>query len=203
MHAARQGVRSGTILVETALAKGRLFFRRGKIIGALWGNLEGMPALEQMTKVRDANSGIYFEPIITCRTSIRRLPTNCWTLQTPALTWKRIKGLASRDGSLSAMDVYELFVRSRGFSNTYQSDRGVRRRHRRNIQGSQQNPSRSVEGKEGPLNAMAAIMSWNGLRFILRTRRTSFLSPLTSPWATSSASDQTHSGGDDSNSQTG
>jgi hypothetical protein len=31
-----------------------------------------------------------------------------------------------------------------------------------------------VEGKDGPMNAMAAIMSWNGLRFILRHEREQF-----------------------------
>ena len=50
LRASESGGRSGTIVLFGEQQQGRVFFRKGKIVGAIWGGLEGMPALEAILK---------------------------------------------------------------------------------------------------------------------------------------------------------
>ena len=47
IRAAAQGARSGTIGLEGVKQSGRVFFRRGRVIGAVWGALEGLRQLRR------------------------------------------------------------------------------------------------------------------------------------------------------------
>ena len=53
IRASSQGARSGTIVLEAVKHSGRVFFRRGRMIGARWGALEGPQAVEAMLQTTD------------------------------------------------------------------------------------------------------------------------------------------------------
>ncbi len=53
LRAARQGGRSGTIILESPARVARVYFKKGKIIGASTGSLEGISALKVLLETRD------------------------------------------------------------------------------------------------------------------------------------------------------
>ncbi len=63
MRAARHGMRSGTIVLEGPSKSGRVYFKRGKIVGAVWDGLEGMPALEEMVNVKESSVPLPLEDV--------------------------------------------------------------------------------------------------------------------------------------------
>ncbi|HMK36372.1 MAG TPA: DUF4388 domain-containing protein, partial [Desulfomonilaceae bacterium] len=175
MHAARQGVRSGTVAIQSAKNKGRVFFSRGKIIGASWDSLKGLSALEQMVQTRGA----------TFRYMLRTYfhEQNLDSAEAEALLEKPgygpypegdAHGMRLVTGSLNAMDVYELLFALEGsvapvkISLICEEGTGDIYRDRSRILHVH------VDGKEGPMQSMAAMMSWNGLRFILRQTQEEF-----------------------------
>jgi hypothetical protein len=174
-HAARQGMRSGTILVETPTATGSVFFQRGRVVGAQSGDLEGIPALEEIVKARGAR----FRYLLRTYHHKQNLdPTAAEELlEKPGAgpyVEEEEKALRLVTGSLAAMDIYELLHALEGspipvrVSVVCEEGTGDIFRDRSRILHAQ------VEGKDGPMNAMAAIMSWTGLRFILRHEQDEF-----------------------------
>lgn len=175
MHAVRQGVRSGTVLIETSASRGRLFFQKGRVIGASWGNLEGIPALEQMAQARGAR----FRYLLRTYFHVQNLES---TAADDVLAKRGYGPFIDEDteairlvtGSLAAMDLFELLSALEGtpiplkVTVICEEGTGDIFRDRSRILHAH------VEGKEGPLHSMAALMSWTGLRFILRRAQDDF-----------------------------
>jgi hypothetical protein len=175
MHAARQGMRSGTIIVEAPQNRGRLFFQRGRVIGALWGNLKGLSALEQMAHARPAR----FRYMLRTYFHIQNLDSTEAEdfLAKPGYgpyVEDETQSLRLVTGSLAAMDLFELLSALEGtpiplkISVICEEGAGDIFRDRSRILHAH------VEGKEGPMHSMAALMSWTGLRFILRQAQDEF-----------------------------
>ncbi|MBI4963999.1 MAG: DUF4388 domain-containing protein [Desulfomonile tiedjei] len=167
-RAARQGNRSGTIVVERPGQVGRIFLRRGKVIGALCGDLEGMPALEDILRHADHR----FRYTLRTNFHVENLDNAAVEeiLTRPSLgpSSGEHEGLRLISGSLVVMDVFEVLSSLEGTSVpiaiTVIAEEGLGEivRDRSHILHVR------VEGKDSPLQAMAAMMSWNGTRFVAR-----------------------------------
>lgn len=169
MRAARHGVRSGTIVLEGPGKSGRVYFKRGKIIGANWDSLEGMPALEEMVNVKD----LRFRYLLRTYFHVENLdPTAAdELLERPTAgpdTQVSDHGIRLISGSLETMDLFEALSAVEGtpapMSMTVICEEGSGEiyRDKSRILNAQ------VNGKEGPLQSMAALVSWNGIRFLMR-----------------------------------
>lgn len=167
-RAARQGSRSGTIVLERPAQAGRLFFKRGRVTGAVWGSLEGMPALEEMLRFRDHR----FRYTLRTNSHVENLDSSA----VEEILGRTSAGPSSSDheglrlisGSLAVMDMFEVLSALEGtpipIRVTVVAEEGVGeivrdRRHVLHVR---------VEGKDTPLQAMAAMLSWNGTRFVAR-----------------------------------
>ncbi len=73
MRAAKQGLRSGTVVLETPTKDGRVYFSKGKPIGATWGSLEGKEALEAMVKAE----GVKFRYLLRTRFHTQKHRIHC------------------------------------------------------------------------------------------------------------------------------
>lgn len=169
LNAARQGGRSGTLVVEGPQSTAHLYFANGKVIGARAGDREGMSVLQD---------------VVTWPPSRFR-----YTLRTyfhtnnldPAAADALLESMAVRpslpedpegfrmvSGSLECMDVYEVLSMAEGtpipLALTLVCEEGSAEivRDRSRILHVQ------VSGKDDPHQAMAAIITWKGIRFILR-----------------------------------
>jgi hypothetical protein len=168
LRAARQGNRSGTIVVKSSAGSGRVFFRRGKLIGATCDGLQGSEAVRALVE-SDRPRFLY-----TLRTRFHVDNIDHAhaeeILAWPAMAPKEGDGQVQRliTGGLAVMDVYEILSALDGtpvpIAVTVVCEEGtgeiVRdRSHVLHVH---------VDGKETPLHAMAAISSWNGTRFVVR-----------------------------------
>jgi hypothetical protein len=167
-RAARQGSRSGTIVLERPSQVGRLFFKRGRVTGAVWGNLEGMPALEEMLRFGDHR----FRYTLRTNSHVENLDSSAVEeiLGRTSVGPSSIEheGLRLISGSLVVMDMFEVLSALEGtpipIAVTVVAEEGVGeivrdRSHVLHVR---------VEGKDTPLQAMAAMLSWNGTRFVAR-----------------------------------
>ncbi|MBM3299989.1 MAG: DUF4388 domain-containing protein, partial [Deltaproteobacteria bacterium] len=170
INAARQGGRSGTLVVESVTGHGRIFLHRGKIIGALAGSLEGMPALEEIVNWDNTR----FRYLLRTHFHVANLdPVAAEALiesgvagpKTPA---EGVGGVRSIAGSLECMDLYEALAMMEGTPFTVamtvvcEEGSGEIVRERSRILHAH------VAGKGGPHEAMAAMVAWKGLRFLVR-----------------------------------
>jgi hypothetical protein len=170
MRAAKQGGRSGAIVLEAPTRTARLFFKRGKVVGAVSGSLEGMPALKAMLETRD------FRFRYLLRTYF--LQENLDSLQADELLSTTAAGpdqgnAASAGiflvtGHPAAMDMFEVLSGLEGvhepvvLSLMCEEGSGEIYRDRSHILDVR------VEGIDDPQEEMAALMSWTGVRFIVR-----------------------------------
>jgi hypothetical protein len=170
MHGARQGSRSGTIVLEGASEAGRVFFRRGKIIGATWGALEGVPALEKALTNKDLrfrySLRTYFhrenlEP--SAAEELLNRPEAC-----PMADPDTSSTIRLISGSTRAMDIFEVLSACEGtpvpisISVVCEEGAGEIYRDRSRILHAE------VKGIGDPHKSMASMLSWNATRFIVR-----------------------------------
>jgi len=176
VRAAKQGARSGTIVLETAGKSGRVFFRRGKVIGALAGDLKGIPAVEDMIRWRDTR----FRYTLRTYNHVENLDLLAVEdlLNSPNVGPDSDKtGLGAMrvvTGSLGVMDIFEALCALEGVAvpmlvtGVFEEGSGeIYRDHSRVLHA-------AVEGKEGPLQSMAAMASWTGKRFVIRPAPAAF-----------------------------
>ncbi len=179
LRAAGQGARSGTIVLEGVKQSGRVFFRRGRVIGAVWGALEGLQAVEAILQIPD----------LKFRYSLRTHfhVENADPISADELLHKPAAGpvtpkegqawLSLMSGSPEAMDILEVLSALEGspvpiqVSLMCEEGSGEIFRDRARILHAH------VEGKEGPLEAMAAMIAWNSSRFLVRPAHQEF--PIT------------------------
>jgi hypothetical protein len=168
LSAARQGNRSGTIVVESATQTGRVFFKRGKLIGATSEGLEGIEAVRALAESDHPR----FRYTLRTRFHVENI-THAQVeeiLAWPSMAPKEAEGSGQRliTGGLAVMDVYEILSALDGtpvpIAVTVVCEEGtgevVRdKSHVLHVH---------VDGKETPLHAMAAISSWTGTRFVVR-----------------------------------
>ncbi|MDQ7781301.1 MAG: DUF4388 domain-containing protein [Desulfomonilaceae bacterium] len=169
--AARQGARSGTIVIEGAGKSGRVFFNRGKVIGAVAGSLEGLDALKHMMSWTNARFRYtlrthFHVHNLDPQQALQLLETEAGVPAAPDGESKSALQMIS--GSSKVMDAYEALVSTEriptaltttliceeGSGEVYQSRGRVTHAH--------------VNGKEDPLHSMAALLAWSGVRFITR-----------------------------------
>ncbi len=179
IRAAAQGARSGTIGLEGVKQSGRVFFRRGRVIGAVWGALEGLAAIEAILKAPD----LKFRYSLRTHFQVENVDPVAAEelLRTPAAgpsspeegqTWLRLMS-----GSPEAMDILEVLSALEGspipmeVSLLCEEGSGEIFRDRARILHAH------VEGKEGPLEAMAAMIAWSSTRFLVRPAHQQF--PIT------------------------
>lgn len=168
LRAARQGNRSGTIVLESSAKSGRVFFKKGKLIGATCGDLQGLSAIRALLD-GDQSRFRY-----TLRTrfhteNIDHAETDeilAWPSMAPREADSQSLRLIT--GGLAVMDVYEILSALEGtpapVAVTVVCEEGTGEvvRDRGRVLHVH------VEGKETPLQAMAAISSWSGTRFLAR-----------------------------------
>jgi hypothetical protein len=169
MRAAHHGMRSGTIVLESGSDSGRIYFNRGKIIGAIWKDVEGIPALETMLGTKE----LRFRYLLRTYFHTENLDPSVAeellekTVAGPASGLEQT-GLRIVSGSLQTMDIFEALSAVEGtpvpvsMSLICEEGSGEIYRDRSRILNV------NVNGKESPLSSMAALISWNGIRFIMR-----------------------------------
>lgn len=170
MNGSRQGSRSGTVVLESPSEQGNVFFKKGKIIGATWGNLEGIPALEKAM----ASPDLRFR--YTLRTFFHRQNLDPQEAEDflnkpeagPSEDPQGTSAIRLITGSTQAMDIYEILAAFEGtpvpisISVVCEEGSGELYRDRSRILHS------GVKGIDDPYKAMAAMLSWNSTRFIAR-----------------------------------
>jgi hypothetical protein len=175
LNAARQGGRSGTLVLSTDRNVGHIYFRRGRIIGAICGDRKGMPVLHEMAGWSDAR----FRYVLRTYLHTENLdPTaaEAWleSSQTRAVLPAEGEGFRMISGNLDCMDVYEALSMMEGtpipVSLMLVCEEGSAEivRDRSRILHVQ------ISGKDDPYQAMAAVISWKGIRFIVRPVTGSF-----------------------------
>jgi len=180
LRAARQGGRSGAIVLESPTRVARVFFKKGKVVGAISGSLEGMPALKAMIETRD------FRFRYLLRTYFQQ--ENLDSLQADELLSTAAAGpdqeaapsagLVLVTGHPAAMDMFEVLSGLEGipepmvFYLMCEEGSGEIYRDRSHILDVR------VEGINDPQEAMAALLSWTGVRFIVRKAPTDHVARL-------------------------
>ena len=170
LNAAQHGARSGTIHLAGRTQEGRIFFRRGKIIGVVAKDLEGRPALEALLKADDLRFRYtlrtHFHVENVDHASVEDL------LDTPAARpWhdqEARSGLRLVSGDPRVVDIFEVLD---AFHNVpipvkvtwmCEEGRGEVYRDRNRVLHAH------VDGRDSPYSAMAAMLSWNEQRFMVR-----------------------------------
>jgi hypothetical protein len=171
LHAARQGARSGTIAVESPISNGRVFFDRGKVIGAVAGDLVGIPALEDIIKWKDAR----FRYTLRTHYHVQNIdPQQAEEiLQAPAARPSLMdedsgSGMKLISGSLLVLDVFEALSAMEHTPVTVMTNVICEEGSGEIFRDKSRVIHAFVNGKDDPLQAMAAILAWNGVRFISR-----------------------------------
>jgi hypothetical protein len=170
LRAAKQGGRSGAIILESTARVARVFFKKGKIVGAISGSLEGMSALRAIIETRD------FRFRYLLRTYFHK--ENLDPLQADELLSTAAAGpdqhatpspgLFLVTGHPAAMDIFEVLSGLDGvpepmvLSLMCEEGSGEIYRDRSHVLDVR------VEGISDPQEAMAALLSWTGVRFIVR-----------------------------------
>jgi hypothetical protein len=170
MRAARQGARSGTVVLETGNEAGRVYFRKGKIIGATWGTTEGAEALREALQHKDLrfrySLRTYFHTDNLESSAAEELlnsPQASATAEQEGAT-----GMRLIQGSTQAMDIFEILSALEGtpvtasVSIVCEEGAGEIYRDRSRILHA------GVNGIDDPYKAMAAMLAWNSTRVIVR-----------------------------------
>ena len=183
IRAAKQGARSGTIVLETAGKSGRVFFRKGKVVGALAGDLQGIAAVEDMIGWKESR----FRYTLRTYHHVENLDSVAaedllnTTAAGPASDVAALGTMRVVSGSLDAMDIYEALCALEGvavpmlITGVFEEGSGEIYRDRGRVLHA------VVEGKEGPLQAMAALISWTGKRFVIRPAPVDFPTTVDRP----------------------
>ncbi|GEM_PF-382199 len=180
IHAAAQGNRTGTILMEGLEASGRVFFQRGKLIGATFGSLEGTPAVEAIIRQTD----LKFRYLLRSHFHVENVDTaDAERLLSvpeagPSVVEKGSTAAHFVTGSLHAMDVYEVLSALEGTPTPMRVSVMCEEGSGQIFRDATRILHCHVDGKEGPFTAMAALLSWNGNRFIVARETGEFESSL-------------------------
>ncbi len=170
MRAARDGLRSGTVVVEGLRREGRVFFTKGKVVGAVSGASEGIDALRKILAIEAPK----FRYLLRTYLTVENLdPAEAEDLLNapaahPSLDPATHTGLALVTGSPEVMDLYEILSALEGtpvpirVTVTCEEGGGEIIRDRSRVLHAH------VQGKEGPIKAMAALLSWAGKAYIIR-----------------------------------
>ncbi len=170
LRAAKQGGRSGTIILESPARTARVYFKKGKIVGASTGSLEGMSALKVLLETRDfrfrylLRTYFHQENLDPLQADELLSTTDAGPDQEAAPP----AGLVLVTGHPAAMDVFEVLSGLEGIpepvvlSLMCEEGSGEIYRDRNHILDVH------LEGIEDPQEAMAALLSWTGVRFIIR-----------------------------------
>ncbi len=179
IRASLQGARSGTVVLEAVKNSGRVFFRRGRMIGATWGSLEGPEAVEAILQTPDLKFRYtlrtHFQTENIDQQAAEELLNR--TEAGPSAPDQDRTWLQLISGSPEAMDVLEVLSALEGspvpmeVSLLCEEGSGEIIRDRARILHAH------VEGKEGPFEAMAAMVAWNSSRFLVRPAHEQF--PIT------------------------
>lgn len=169
MNAARQAARSGTLVVEGHNSIGYVYFKRGKIIGAKVGDREGLSALEDIITWPDAR----FRYLLRTYFHVSNLdPSAADALlegsAARASQPREGEGLRMISGSLECMDVYEVLSMMEGTPVPVALMIVCEEGSAEIIRDRSRVLHVQVSGKDDPHQAMAAIIGWKGIRFILR-----------------------------------
>jgi Domain of unknown function (DUF4388) len=167
--AAGQGNRSGTIVLDGLEQSGRVYFSEGKMIGAVCGSLEGKPALEQLLKDPDQRFRYvlrtHFHSENVAPTAVADLINSVEAGPKPIE--KSRSGVHFVSGNLQAMDVFDVLsalegtpvpvrlsvICEEGTGEIYRDGARILHCH--------------VDGKDNPVQAMGALLTWTGKRFVL------------------------------------
>jgi hypothetical protein len=170
MRAAEHGSRSGTVLLQSPGHDARVFFKKGRIVGAVVGSLSGPEALDKILEI----PGLRFRYLLRTHFHVENMePVSVDDLLRkeaagPRLDEESQAGIRLISGSPAAMDIFEVLtalegtpervivttVCEEGTGDIYRD--GARILHA------------EASGKETPYQAMAAMLSWTPSRFIVR-----------------------------------
>jgi hypothetical protein len=170
LRAARQGARSGTIVLESSSEAGRVYFKKGKVIGATWGSLEGLPAIEKAIHTADLrfrySLRTYFHKENLDPLAADDLLNSASA--SPTASPEGGSGIRLISGSTQVMDIFEILSALEGtpvpvsISIVCEEGAGELYRDRGRILHA------AVKGVEDPFRSMAAMLSWNSTRLIVR-----------------------------------
>lgn len=170
MRAAKHGGRSGTLVVEGAAGAGNVYFKKGKTIGVTFGTLEGMPALEQILKQPDLKFRYvlrtYFHTENVDPIKVEEILEG--GAGQPFIDEEHKAGVRVITGHPEGMDIYEALssldntpvpmrmsiLCEEGSGDVVRDKSRILRVH--------------ADGKEGAIKSMAAILSWEGTKFLIR-----------------------------------
>jgi len=170
INAALHGARSGTIVLEGEKTEGNVFFKKGKIVGAVCGSLEGRPAIEEMLRWDD----LKFRYVLRTHFHVENIdPATTEDVLSsksamPFHDEESRAGLRLVTGNPEAMDIFEVLSALEGvpvqvmIAVKCEEGSGEIYRDRSRVLHVH------VEGKEGPEKAMAAMLAWSGARFMVR-----------------------------------
>ena len=169
-RAARQGGRSGTIVLESPSKAGRVFMRRGKVVGAVAGGLQGEAAVKDMLTWGDAR----FRYVLRTHFQVENLDATAMeeflatTSAGPFAPDPAVSGMRVISGNLEVLDIFEVLSALEGtpvplaLTVFCEEGTGIIYRDRSRVIHAH------VDGKETPEQAMAAMLSWTGSRFMVR-----------------------------------
>jgi hypothetical protein len=170
INVTEQGSRSATVLLEGVSDKGELYLEEGKVVGAVMGDLQGREALEKII----AEPGMKFRYTLRYLFHVHNIEhtkvedlINLKEAGPTILDSAQSAAASFITGSLQAMDVYELLYALEGAPATMRISVKCEEGSGEIIRDGTRILNCKVEGKETPVQGMAALMSWNGKRFIV------------------------------------
>ncbi len=170
VRAAKHGSRSGTVVVEGKAGTGHVYFNKGKVVGVIFGDLKGMPALQAIV----AQTDLRFRYLLRTYFHTENVePSKADELLEsgaghPVVDKDFKSGMRVITGHPEGMDIYEVLsslegtpvpvcltvVCEEGSGEIVRDKSRILRVH--------------VDGKPEPFKAMAAILSWEGTKFVIR-----------------------------------
>ena len=134
-RAARQGGRSGTIVLESPSKAGRIFIKRGRVVGALAGDVVGEAAVKDMLTWGDAR----FRYLLRTHFHVENLDATAMeeflatTSAGPFPSDPAMSGMRVMSGNLEVMDMFEALSALEGTPVPLAMTVFLRGRHRRNL----------------------------------------------------------------------
>ncbi len=175
-RAAKHGNRSGTIVLEKDEMEGRVYVKKGKLIGAYWDSIEGIPALEAIVRAR----GVKFRFVMRTHFHVENLDPSkaeeflATTDSGPYVEEYGKAGIHIMSGHLEAMDLFETLTSVEGTPVPLKISVNCEEGNGEICVSATRVLHAHVKGKEGPYKAMAAMLSWSGIRFIVRRAHEEF-----------------------------
>lgn len=168
VNAVRQGGRSGTLMIEKPGNTGRVFFHKGKVVGAVAGDMEGLPALKSLFTWE----GSRFRYVLRTHFHARNIESTAaeafLETQPPSETSHEIGSLRVISGSLKCMDIFEGLAMMEGTSRPVTMNVVCEEGSGEIIRDRSRILHAAVVGKDDPFQALAAMLAWQGIRFIIR-----------------------------------